>query len=94
MNKAKVETEEVLMVEKKEEEQEIAKPFGFNKKWLLVGLLVAFLNPIIAGLVLGAAYLSEPGLKKEGRIVTVVALIWGALMLFIFRKYFFLFLNQ
>lgn len=59
-----------------------------GKKWLWLGILIAFLNPIFAGLILGAAYLSEPNLKKEGRIVGAVAILWGAASFYLARQIF------
>lgn len=72
--------EEILKTEEK------IKP-SLNKKWLLVGILVAVLNPIFAGLILGAAYLSEPDLKREGKIVAFIALIWGVFLLYYYKKH-------
>ncbi len=80
MEGAKAET-----IEKIEETKEAAK-HPLNKKWLLVGLLVAIFNPVFAGLVLGAAYLSEASLKREGVLVTSISVIWGAFLFFYFRN--------
>jgi len=59
-----------------------------KKKWLWLGILIALLNPVFAGLVLGAIYLSEPSLKKEGRIVAAVAILWGAILFYLVRQNF------
>lgn len=59
-----------------------------RKKWLWLGIFVALLNPVFAGLILGAVYLSEPELKKEGRIVATIAILWGAILFYIVRQNF------
>jgi len=59
-----------------------------RKKWLWLGIFVALFNPVFAGLILGAVYLSEPELKKEGRIVAMVAILWGAVLFYFVRQNF------
>lgn len=56
-------------------------------KWLVIGLLIALLNPVFSGLILGIAYLSEPRLKREGWIVLVFSLIWATIV-FVFARRF------
>ena len=59
-----------------------------RKKWLWLGIFIALFNPVFAGLVLGAVYLSEPELKKEGRIIATIAILWGAALLYFVRHNF------
>jgi hypothetical protein len=59
-----------------------------RKKWLWLGILIALLNPVFAGLILGSIYLSEPELKKEGKIVAAVAILWGAVLFYLVRQNF------
>ncbi len=59
----------------------------FSKKWFYTGLIIAILNPIFSGLILGAMYLTEPGLKKYGRIILPIAVVWGALAFWLSTKY-------
>jgi formate/nitrite transporter FocA (FNT family) len=56
-----------------------------RKKWLWVGIIIAFLNPIFSGLILGIAFWTEPGLKKEGKIVLAVSVIWGLMAIYLSR---------
>lgn len=56
-----------------------------KKKWFLIGLVVAILNPIFSGLVLGIGFWTEPRLKKEGKIITAVAVVWGLGAMFLSR---------
>ena len=56
---------------------------GSRKKWLWLGIIIALVNPILSGLVLGLFYWTEPELKKEAKIVLAIALIWGAIALYL-----------
>jgi len=40
-----------------------------RKKWLWLGIVVAIINPVFAGLILGLAFLTEPEMKKEAKII-------------------------
>ncbi len=57
-----------------------------KKKWLWLGILVATVNPIFAGLIIGAVYLSEPELHKEGRLVAAISILWGAILFYLVNK--------
>lgn len=57
-----------------------------KKKWLWLGILVAVVNPVFAGLIIGAVYLSEKELQKEGRLVAGIAIIWGAVLFYFINK--------
>lgn len=57
-----------------------------RKKWLWLGILVAAVNPVFAGLIIGAVYLSEPELQKEGRLVAGIAIVWGAFLFYLISK--------
>lgn len=59
----------------------------FSKKWLYSGLIITVLNPIFSGLILGAMYITEPGLKKYGRIILPIAIVWGAVTFWFSLKY-------
>ncbi|OGZ34212.1 MAG: hypothetical protein A3I88_01370 [Candidatus Portnoybacteria bacterium RIFCSPLOWO2_12_FULL_39_9] len=56
-----------------------------KKKWFWLGLAIAVLNPIFSGLVLGIAFLTEPQLKKEGKIILALAIIWGIAVMYLSR---------
>ena len=57
------------------------------KKWGLLGIVIAFLNPVFAGLVLGLVFLTEPKFKKIGVAVVIISIIWGAVSYFVADKY-------
>lgn len=59
-----------------------------KQKWMIVGLLITLANPIFAGLIYGLALWREPSLKKEGKLIIFLSLIWGAIQTsFIMRYY-------
>lgn len=59
----------------------------FSKKWLWTGLIITLVNPIFSGLIIGSLYLTEPGLKKYGRIILPLAIVWGAAAFWLAQKY-------
>lgn len=59
----------------------------FSKKWLWTGLAIAALNPIFSGIVLGSLYLTEPGLKKYGRVILPLAVVWGVIAFWLAKKF-------
>lgn len=75
-----MESQDKLNVEK--------RPGNFSqKKWLWLGIIIALLNPVFSGIILAAFYLTEPELRRAGKITAAVAIIWGALTLYIIRQY-------
>jgi hypothetical protein len=48
-----------------------------RKKWLYLGIVITIANPVFAGLILGLAFLTEPDMKKEAKIILGVAIVWG-----------------
>jgi len=51
-----------------------------KQKWLVLGILVALVNPIFSGLIVSFGFLTEPALRKEGKIVLVVSLVWSVVL--------------
>lgn len=58
-----------------------------RSRWLHGALAIAILNPIFSGLILGVLMWRSPGLEKEGRIVTLFSLAWGAVVILLLLKY-------
>jgi len=56
-----------------------------RRKWLWLGIAIAILNPVFSGLIIGLAFWTEPELKKEGKIVLAVAIIWGIIFSYLLR---------
>jgi hypothetical protein len=48
-----------------------------RRKWFWLGIIITIVNPIFAGLILGLAFWTEPEMKKEAKIILVVAIVWG-----------------
>ena len=59
----------------------------FSKKWLWVGVVISVPNPIFSGVILGSLYLTEPGLKKYGRVILAAAVVWGVVSFWLARKF-------
>ncbi len=59
-----------------------------RKKWLWLGIIIALVNPVFAGLIMGAVYLSEPELRQAGKIVAAIAILWGGVLFYLVRQNF------
>ncbi len=51
-------------------------------------MLVALVNPVFAGLIMGAVYLSEPELRSAGKVISAIAIVWGATLFYLVRQSF------
>ena len=58
-----------------------------KNKFFFWAVIITVVNPILSGLILGLVMLSEPELKKEGRIVTVFSIVWGIIVLMLLAKF-------
>ncbi|MAF20622.1 MAG: hypothetical protein CMI55_02990 [Parcubacteria group bacterium] len=54
-----------------------------RKKWLWIGIVIALLNPVFSGLVIGIAFWTEPELKKEAKIILAIAVVWGIIFYYL-----------
>ena len=64
------------------------EPVSINKNRLFFwAVIIAVLNPIFSGLILGLVLFSEPGTRREGRIVTLFSIAWGILVLLLVVRY-------
>lgn len=50
-----------------------------RKKWFWLSVVIALISPV-SGLILGIAFWTESGLRKEAKIILLVAIIWGLLI--------------
>ncbi|MFN3301928.1 MAG: hypothetical protein ACK413_02820 [Patescibacteria group bacterium] len=57
-----------------------------KQKLIIVGLLITIINPLFAGLIYGLFLLSEPDLKKEGRLILILSLLWGGISFILSRR--------
>lgn len=58
-----------------------------KKKWFVVGIIIAILNPVFSGLVISYAFLTEPKLRKEGKIILVVSLVWAIILAYLMEAF-------
>lgn len=58
-----------------------------KNRLFLWAVVITALNPVLSGLILGILFLREPDLKKEGKIVTLFAVVWGLIELGLIYKY-------
>ena len=54
-----------------------------KKKWFIVGVIIAILNPIFSGLVIAYGFLTEPKLRKEGKIILIFSFVWAIILAYL-----------
>lgn len=54
-----------------------------KKKWLIIGIIIALLNPIFSGLVMAFGFLTEPKLRKEGKIILIISFVWAIILAYL-----------
>lgn len=54
-----------------------------KQKWFIIGIIIAILNPIFSGLVIAFGFLTEPRLRKEGKIILVLSFVWAIILAYI-----------
>ena len=68
-----------MIVSFKKEEINISS----KRKWFIVGIVIALLNPIFSGLVIAYAFLTEPKLRKEGKIILIISFVWAIILAYL-----------
>ena len=58
-----------------------------KNRFFFWSVIIAILNPIFSGLILGLLMLSEPELGKEGRIVVLFSIVWGTIAMLLAFKF-------
>lgn len=58
-----------------------------KNRFFFWSVVIAILNPIFSGLILGVFMMSQPDLKKEGRIVTLFSIAWGIIVMLLIAKF-------
>lgn len=58
-----------------------------RNRFFFWAVIVAILNPVFSGLILGLLMLAEPNLKKEGWIVTLFSVVWGLIAMMLVTKF-------
>jgi len=54
-----------------------------KKKWFVIGIIIAILNPIFSGLVMSFGFLTEPKLRKEGKIILIISFVWAIILAYL-----------
>lgn len=54
-----------------------------KKKWFIIGIIIAILNPIFSGLVVSFAFITEPKLRREGKIILVISFVWAIILAYL-----------
>ncbi len=70
-----------------EQNNQIQKTAINKSRFFFWAVVITALNPVFSGLILGILFLREPDLKKEGKIVTLFAVVWGLIALGLIYKY-------
>ncbi len=58
-----------------------------KNRFFFWSVIIAILNPMFSGLILGLVMRSEPELKREGRIVTLFSIAWGIIAMLLVAKF-------
>lgn len=58
-----------------------------KSRFFFWAVVIGILNPIFSGLILGLVMLTEPELKREGRIVILFSAVWGIIVLALIAKF-------
>jgi hypothetical protein len=60
-----------------------ATEISSKQKWFVIGIIIAILNPIFSGLVVAFGFLTEPKLRREGKIILVISFVWAIALAYI-----------
>lgn len=54
-----------------------------KKKWFIIGIIIVILNPVFSGLIMSLAFLTEPKLRKEGKILLLITFVWTIIVAYL-----------
>lgn len=60
-----------------------ATEISSRQKWFIIGIIIAILNPIFSGLVVAFGFLTEPKLRKEGRVILIISFVWAIILAYL-----------
>jgi len=69
------------------EEKILDKILISRQKLVIVGLLIIVFNPLPAGLIYSFFVWRLPATKKDGKLMMIFSLIWGAISLALVQRY-------
>lgn len=58
-----------------------------KNRFFFLAVIIAILNPVFSGLILGFFMLSESDFKKEGRIVILFSVVWGIIAMLLLARF-------
>ncbi len=58
-----------------------------KNRFFFWAVVIAILNPLFSGLILGLVMLSEPELKREGSVVALFSIVWGIIVLLLITRF-------
>ena len=68
--------------ENKSENKEEKISLSSKKKWFWLAVAIALISPV-SGVVLAIAFWTEEDLKKQGKIILALAIVWGIIFLYL-----------
>ena len=54
-----------------------------KKKLFIAAIIIAIVNPIFSGLIMSFVFLTEPKLRKEGKILLIISFVWAIILAYI-----------
>lgn len=57
-----------------------------KRKWFIIGIIIAILNPFFSGLIMAFGFLTEPKLRKEGKILVIISFVWMIILAYIIER--------
>ena len=54
-----------------------------KKKLFIAAIVIAVLNPIFSGLILSFVFITEPKLRKEGKILLIISFVWAIILAYL-----------
>ena len=58
-----------------------------KKKWFIIGIIITILNPIFSGLIMSFGFLTEPKLRREGKILLVISFLWAIILAYLIEVF-------
>lgn len=54
-----------------------------KKKLFIAAIIIAVVNPIFSGLIISFVFITEPKLRKEGKILLIISFVWAIILAYI-----------
>jgi len=54
-----------------------------KRKWFIIGIIIALLNPFFSGLIISFGFITEPKLRREGKIILIISFIWAIMLAYL-----------